>query len=147
MTLFWPTNFLIIFLDPNIRIFVSFLGPKHSTEGPRKGTKKVARFACGGLLGLAKMLGQKTSCSGLLSNRWTQERESTSSEALACVLYRYQAFDLEPSAAAWLRAHNMSSAQLALHFWTRMAAEVIPKRLPGEANPAKSDSDLGGTAK
>jgi hypothetical protein len=38
-----------------------------------------------------------------------------------------QAFDLDPSSAAWLRAHNMTSANATDYFWKRMAADVIPK--------------------
>ena len=39
----------------------------------------------------------------------------------------HQAFDLDPSAAAWMKAHNMSSSDVTDYFWKRVAKEVIPK--------------------
>ena len=38
-----------------------------------------------------------------------------------------QAFDLDPSAAAWLKAHNMTSSEATDYFWHRVTSEIGPK--------------------
>lgn len=36
-------------------------------------------------------------------------------------------FDLDPKAAAWLKAHDMLSANVTAYFWERVTTEVVPQ--------------------